>query len=618
MIDEQEERSLRENEARFRAIVQTFDGLIYICSRDLQVEFLNQRAIDRTGFDGVGHPCYKVIHGRESTCPWCMNDRVFAGETVRWEVQSPRDNRWYYVADTPLYHTDGTVSKQVMMIDVTDRKQAENELREAKDYAESLVQTANAMVIGLDTAGRVTVFNDAVERITGYTREELSGVSWFEVLVPKDRYPEVWKTFNVLIKGGFVKHFANPILTKSGDERYIVWQNSHVMRAGEVVGTISFGIDITDRRRAEEALRESEERFRQFFQTIPEYAYLVSLEGRILEVNDSACKALGYPRDEMLGQPLAMIYARESLAKMKRLLARWKKTGTLRNQEMVIVSKSGQKRVVLLNVGAVRDKNGRILHSTSIQTDMTELREAEAALKRNRDKLAEAKRLSDIGVLAASVAHDLRGPLSVITAAIYNIKRKSRDKALAGRIARIERKVADSNQIITNLLRYVRTKDPVLARAGIYRVVLESASVAAAAHADQKIKVRKNLVGIRDVEIDMDVVQIKEVLDNVLSNAYDALADMEDKGVRRIDVTGGLVGKTWVEICISDNGPGIAAADIDRLFDPLFSTKARGIGLGLTVCRELIKRHRGSIDIESREGQGTTVRLRLPLPGSKK
>lgn len=618
MIDEREERALRENEARFRAIVESFDGLIYICSRDRCVEFLNQRAIDRTGFDGVGQPCYKVLHGRASTCPWCTNDRVFAGETVRWEVQSPKDGRWYYVADAPLYHADGSVSKEVMMIDVTDRKQAEGELREAKDYAESLVQTANTMVIGLDTGGKVTVFNEAAERITGYSRDELSGVNWFEVLVPKDRYPEVWKGFNVLIKGGILKHFENPILTKSGEERYVVWQNSHLTRGGEVVGTISFGIDITDRKRAEEALGESEERFRQFFQTIPEYAYLISPDGHILEVNEAACKALGYRREEILGKPLSVIYAPESLAKMKRLLASWKKTGVLRNQEMVIVSKGGQTRVVLLNVGAVKDKNGRIIHSTSVQTDITELRETEADLKRNRDKLAEAKRLSDIGVLAASVAHDLRGPLSVITAATYNIKRKSRDKAITARIARIERKVAESNQIITNLLRYVRTKDPVLARASIYKVVLESVSAAVAAHLGHKVTVRKNLTAVKNVEIDVDVVQIKEVLDNVLNNAYDALADMEGKAVRRIEIKGGVLGKTWVEISISDNGPGIAAADMERLFDPLFSTRARGIGLGLTVCKELMRRHRGSIDIESQKGKGTTVRLKLPLPGLKK
>ena len=618
MSDQPDKDALRESEARFRAIVEAFDGLVYVCSRDYRVEFMNQRFIDRTGRNAVGEMCYKALHDLDSVCPWCVNDRVFGGETVRWEVKSPKDNRWFYVVNTPLYHVDGSVSKQAMIMDITDRKQAEEQLHEAKDYAESLVHTANAMVVGLDPDGNIRVFNEAAERITGYTREELSGRNWFEVLVPKDRYPEVWETFSRLIKGGLVKNFENPILTKAGEERYIIWQNSHLVEGGKIAGTISFGIDITERKHAEEALRESEDKFRQFFATIPEYAYLVSPDGRILEVNESACEALGFRREEMIGQPLAMIYAPESLTKMKRLVARWKKTGLLRGHEMVILSRSGHRRTVLLNVGAVRDHDGRILHSTSVQTDITDLRQAEEDLRRQRDKLAEAKRLSDIGVLAASVAHDLRGPLSVMNIATHNIKRKSREPAIAGHIARIEKKVAESDRIITNLLRYVRTKDPVLERAGIYKVVLESVGGAIAGHPGQKVIVRRNLAGLKDVEIDIDAVQIKEVLDNLLNNAYDALVDRSGGVAGKIEVKGAVLGKSWVEITVTDNGPGIDARHLDRVFDPLFSTKTLGTGLGLTICKELVRRHHGLIDIRSREGEGTTIQMRLPLSGSWK
>jgi signal transduction histidine kinase len=253
-----------------------------------------------------------------------------------------------------------------------------------------------------------------------------------------------------------------------------------------------------------------------------------------------------------------------------------------------------------------------------VQTDITDLRQAEDDLRRQRDKLAEAKRLSDIGVLAASVAHDLRGPLSVMNIATHNIKRKSRDSAIAGHIARIEKKVAESDRIITNLLRYVRTKDPVLERAGIYRVVLESVAGAIAGHPGQKVIVRRNLAGLKDIEIDIDAVQIKEVLDNLLNNAYDALVDRSGGVAGKIEVKGAVLGKSWVEITISDNGPGIDAQHLDRVFDPLFSTKTLGTGLGLTICKELVRRHHGLIDIQSREGEGTTIQTRLPLSGSWK
>jgi PAS domain S-box-containing protein len=121
------EEALAESGERYRAIVEAFDGFIYICSRDYRIEFMNQRMIERTGRDAVGEPCYRALHGKDAVCEWCVNERVFQGETVHWEVQSPKDQRWYYVVNTPIRHGDGTVSKQSMIHDITERKNAESE-----------------------------------------------------------------------------------------------------------------------------------------------------------------------------------------------------------------------------------------------------------------------------------------------------------------------------------------------------------------------------------------------------------------------------------------------------------------------------------------------------------
>jgi len=127
------EKALQDREAHYRAMVEAFDGLIYICSRDYRVEFMNQRFIDRTGRDATGELYYKAIHDLDTVCPWCVNERVFKGETVRWEVLSPKDNRWLYVVNTPIYHSDGTMSKQAMILDITDRKKMEQELKESTE-----------------------------------------------------------------------------------------------------------------------------------------------------------------------------------------------------------------------------------------------------------------------------------------------------------------------------------------------------------------------------------------------------------------------------------------------------------------------------------------------------
>jgi two-component system sensor histidine kinase HydH len=306
--------------------------------------------------------------------------------------------------------------------------------------------------------------------------------------VPRDRYPEVWEAFGRMVgQEDPVRHFENPILTKSGEERYVVWQNSQIIENGVVVGTLSFGIDMTDHRRAEEELRKS------------------------------------------------------------------------------------------------------------------------------RDKLAESKRLSDIGTLAASVAHELRNPLNAMGLALQNIRRKSKDPAIAKHLTSIEKKVAESAQIINNLLRYARIKGPERQPARIDEVIEETVASARSRHPGRKVMVKKAIAPLEGVSLKIDAVQIKEVLDNILNNAFEALADTGGQ----LSVTGRITAG-GVEIAIADNGPGIREADLARVFEPFFSTRARGTGLGLTICRELVQLHGGDITIESRPGEGTTVRIRLPRDGERK
>jgi PAS domain S-box-containing protein len=143
--------------------------------------------------------------------------------------------------------------------DVTDLVSAQEALQQSKDHAEQLIELASIMVVRLDRDGRVRAFNRTAENITGYSRADIERRNWFEIMASPRLYPQVEQEFRRLLDGGEASTFEMPLLAANGDERYIVWQNNPLTESGKVVGTISFGVDITARRRMEEALRTMNE-----------------------------------------------------------------------------------------------------------------------------------------------------------------------------------------------------------------------------------------------------------------------------------------------------------------------------------------------------------------------
>jgi PAS domain S-box-containing protein len=177
-LEKEESRYHRSSEAwrdlwaQYEAMIEAFDGMIYICSQNYEVEFMNQRFIDRTGRYPLGQKCYQALHDRDDICPWCNNDQVFRGETVRWEVFSPKDHRWYYVVNTPIRHPDGSMSKMAMIHDVTDRKQLEQALKEAEAKYRSIFENAVIGIYQSTPEGRLLSVNPAMARLFGYDSPE--------------------------------------------------------------------------------------------------------------------------------------------------------------------------------------------------------------------------------------------------------------------------------------------------------------------------------------------------------------------------------------------------------------------------------------------------------------
>ncbi len=241
--------------------------------------------------------------------------------------------------------------------------------------------------------------------------------------------------------------------------------------------------------------------------------------------------------------------------------------------------------------------------------DVTERKIGEEKLKDTQKQLEKSKRLSDIGTLSATVAHELRNPLAAIQMAAYNIKRKAQNPLLERHFSNIEKKVTESNQIITNLLFYSRLREPHYERVNLYSILDECIEIAKKRAQKPGVKVKKKYRVLSRLSVEVDPLQIKEVFLNIVNNAYDAI----HQGPGSIEIGASHHNGREIKIYVTDSGAGMEQEDLKRVHEPFFTTKTKGTGLGLTVSFQIIDLHRGKIDIASRKGLGTTVAVSLPI-----
>ncbi len=250
---------------------------------------------------------------------------------------------------------------------------------------EQYLDIADIMFVELDDTGNVLLINKKGCDILGCKQEDILGKNWFENFIPERYRTEVKKVHEQLMTGTIesVEYYENPILTKNKKESIIAWHNTILKDSnGEIRGTLSSGEDITEKKKVEEELRESEEKFRHFFENEPDYCYMISTKRIILDINKSALKTLGYKKSEILGKPLNVIYSSKSHDKMKKLLGEWKTNGKLQDEEMIIQTKKGDERIVHLSASCMKNEDGEIVHSISVQKDITEWKKAETELRK--------------------------------------------------------------------------------------------------------------------------------------------------------------------------------------------------------------------------------------------
>jgi PAS domain S-box-containing protein len=374
--------------------------------------------------------------------------------------------------------------------------------------------------------------------------------------------------------------------------------------------------NVTDRKQAELRLRESEERFRGAFSHSAIGLALVSLEGRWLQVNSALCRMFGYSEAELTGTTFQALTRREDLAPNLELMRR-ALDGEISHYELEkrYIHRDGHTITAFLTVSLVRDVHNRPLYFVSQLQDITERKQEQMEIERLRLEINHFGRLALMNQMTASLAHELLQPITAIMADA-GAGRQYIDRHAAGlaEIRPILEAITESGKRAAAIIHGVRDllrKEPrEHGRVNLSRLVQDVANVMRSDLILRHIALELQL-DTSPHEISGDVVQLQQVILNLSMNAADAMSACPPEDRKLTIATHAR--EDEVRLSVSDRGVGVAPANLKLMFDPFFTTKSEGLGLGLPICREIIRQHRGRMWAENNADRGMTMYCALPV-----
>jgi PAS domain S-box-containing protein len=491
-------------------------------------------------------------------------------------------------------------------------------LNQSKKEWQEIFQAIGSPTLILDSQFRILSANRAALTATGQSEEELHTKTCFEVFHLAEAPPDKCPLQTMLHTATFeVAEMEVEALQRT----FLVSCTPVLDEAGNVEKIIHIATDVTEIKQAEEALKESEEKYRLLVENAGEAIFALNAAGIFLFMNNMAARELGGLPEDFLGKTLWDVFPREVAERQFQGLCEIMRSGQGRIMESETILQD-ERCWYRTNGQPLKNASGNTYAVMFIGTDITERKRSEAALQKyseeleamvkertqtlrdTQEKLLRQERLAALGQLAGGVGHELRTPLSTISNAVYFLKMKlqSADTAIREYLDIIKNQVRKGEKIIADLLDFSRVKS--LERReikvdGVVNRVLETQEFPDSIQVT--VDIPKDLPALF-----ADSTHIEQVLGNLIANACQA---MPEGGTLAINarLEGGMVA-----IDVHDTGSGIAPEHLKKVFEPLFTTKAKGIGLGLAVCKNLIEANNGTITVKSEEGKGATFTLCLP------
>jgi PAS domain S-box-containing protein len=500
--------------------------------------------------------------------------------------------------------------------ELAQKKQAEKELL----FKENIIKSSSSVIATCELEGKMTYGNPAFLKVWGFeSPDEFLGRSFKEFWIVDSRLDEIMQALR-----GKGTWFGEIQARRKDGTLFDVRVSAATVydRLGNAVALTSTSIDITDRKQTEEALRESEEKYRRLFEMESDAIFLVRKDdGQIMEVNTAATRLYGFGREELLNMKNTDLSVepdetRKATTEEKiKIPIRYhrKRDGSVFPVEITASHFTWKGRDV--HVAAIRDISLRI--------------EAEKEKFILEEKLRQTYKMEAIGTLTGGIAHDFNNILGII---IGNAELALDDvpswNPTYKCIEEIKASGLRAASVVRQLLSFIRKTDIKRQPVGMIGVVKDALTFMRSTISTH-INIRQNMQSAADTVL-ADPTQIKQVMINLCTNASQALED--DGGVLDIGIQNVLLDKdsanlidpelipgNYVRVTVSDNGPGIDPESIERIFDPYYTTRGvgKGSGLGLSVVHGIVKIHGGAITVDSELGMGTTFSLYFPVAEEK-
>jgi PAS domain S-box-containing protein len=623
------EEALRKSEERYRTILQTTMYGFWLADMQGHLLEVNESYCRMSGYskEELLTMSASDLEAAETDAETAAHmQRVMTLGDDRFETWHHRKNGSVYEVEISVQYKPSKEGQLVAFLrDITDRKQAEEALADSELFNRGLVENMPDYIIVYGTDGKILYVNPATEMVLGYNAKDLVGTSVLSHIA-EERRDEVISNMKVRQEGREVPAYETDIVTKDGHRRSVLVKGTPI-RYHDNPAFLVLLVDITESKRVEAALRESEELFRVSMERAPDGVYMNDLEGNFLYGNRKAEEIIGYKREELIGRNFLdfNIIAEGSLGKAAELLKANTEGRSSGPDEIEMIRKDGRHILIEINNNVIQ--RGGQINVLAFVRDITERKRAEEEKRDLHERLNRSEKMEALGLLAGGVAHDLNNVLGIVVGyAELVLMNADKSSSIRPQLVNIMSGGLKAAAIVDDLL--------TLARRGVSgREVLNLNKIIADCHHSPEfanlsshhpyVKIKTELdPGL--LNISGSSVHLGKSLYNLISNASDA---MPNGGIVTIKTTNQYLDKPiqgydqiqegdYVVLSVSDTGEGISADNLKRIFEPFYTKKVMGrsgTGLGLAVVWGTVKDHHGYINVQSEEGNGSTFTLYFPV-----